>query len=51
VHPVAVTLAGPDAGQVGVPAVRVEFLKADPAFGAQVVEQAQLDGLRGLGEQ
>jgi hypothetical protein len=50
VNAVAVALAGPDAGQIGVPAVRVEFFEADPVFGARV-EQAQLDGLRGLGEQ
>ena len=51
VHPVTVTLAGADAGQVPVPHEPVHLVQVDPAFCAVVVEQAQLDSLGYLGEQ
>ena len=51
VHPVAVALAGADAGQVAVPDEPVHLAQVDPALVAVVVEQAQLDPLGYLGEQ
>ena len=51
VHAVAVVLAGPDAGQVAVPAERGALLHLDPLLGAVLVEQAQLDPFGVLGEE
>ena len=53
VHPVAVALAGPDVGQVGVPAVAVDLGERDPDLGEVAVgpEQAQLDALGDAGEE
>ena len=53
VHAVAVALAGPDVGQVGVPAVAVDLGERDPDLDVVAVgpEQAQLDALGDAGEQ
>ena len=49
VHPVAVALAGLDAGQVPVPHVGVDLGELDALLGVVVVEQAQLDALGDVG--
>ena len=51
VDAVAVALAGADAGQVDVPVERGALGELDALLGVVVVEQAQLDPLRVLGEQ
>ena len=51
VHPVSVPLARADPGQVPVPDKPVNLAQLDPALGAVVVEQAQLDPVGYLGEQ
>src|SRR5690606_40845834 len=51
VDPVAVALPGPDVGEVGVPAERVDLLQLDAHLGVVVAEEAELDALGHLGEQ
>ena len=50
VHPVAVALAGLDAGQVAVPDEPVHLGEPDPGLLAPLAEQAELHPLRDLGE-
>jgi hypothetical protein len=50
VHPVPVALPRPGAGQVAVPDIPVHLAQVHPGLGAVVVEQAELDPLRRLGE-
>ena len=51
VHTKPVALARGDARQIGVPDIPVDLIEADARFVALVVDQAQLDLLRDLGEQ
>ena len=51
VHAVAVPLAGADVGQVAVPDEPVHLGQVDHGLPAGVVEQAELDPVRDLGEQ
>jgi hypothetical protein len=51
VHPVSVALAGADPGQVAMPDEPVHLVQVDPGFLAVLVEQAQLNPVRDLGEQ
>ena len=46
VHPVAVALAGPDAGQEPVPDAERVLAELDALLGQIVVDQAHLDDLR-----
>ena len=51
VHPVAVALARPHAGQVTVPDEPVHLAQRQPGLGAVVAEQAQLDLIGNVGVQ
>src|SRR4029079_8786138 len=51
VHPVAVTLARLDVGQIAVPHVRLHLRHGAPGLAALVVEETQLDLLGDLAEQ
>ena len=50
VHPVAVTLAGVDPGKVAVPDKTIPLRQGNPGLATRVVEEAELDPIRGLGE-
>ncbi len=50
VHPKAVALPRLHVGQIAVPAERRSLGQVDAHFGALVVEETQLDALRGFGE-
>jgi hypothetical protein len=49
-HPVAVPLAGLDAGEIDVPDRSVDLGDLDPRLGSGVVDQAQLHPVGDLGE-